>query len=73
MFGKHLHYLGKKLVSKCSKWLLIAVIAYIIWIGFISEQLKSTGKRLYKQGEQFYKEIKETPSSVIPKDSNTVT
>lgn len=56
MLSKFFHHIGRKAASKCAKWLIIAVIALITWIGFIGEQLKSTGKRLYKDGQQLYME-----------------
>lgn len=69
MLKEFFQKLGRNAISKCSKWLLIAVIACITWIGFIDEQVKSTGQRLYEQGQQLYKETESPSLPPAKKDS----
>ena len=69
MLSKYFHHLGKKAVSKCIKWLMITGIACIIWIGYIGEQVKSTGHRLYEQGQLLYMENTKQPFPSAMKDS----
>lgn len=69
MLNKYFHHLGKKIIFKCVKWLMIVVIACITWIGFIGEQVKSTGLRLYKQGQLLYIETAKPPLPTAKKDS----
>ena len=72
MLGRYFHQFGKKVASKCVKWFLIVVVAYITWISFIGEQLKSTGQRLYNQGQQLYMEAKRSPLPPATKDSDSI-
>ena len=69
MLSKYFHHLGRKAVSKCIKWLMITGIACITWIGFIGEQVKSTGHRLYEQGQLLYMENTKQPFPSAKKDS----
>lgn len=48
---------------------MITGIACITWIGFIGEQVKSTGHRLYEQGKQLYMENTKQSLSPAKKDS----
>ncbi len=69
MLSKFFIILAKKAVPKCIKWLIITVIACITWIGFIGDQVKSTGHRLYEQGQQLYMESTKQPLSPAKTDS----
>ncbi|MDR0185303.1 hypothetical protein FIN92_01640 [Prevotella brunnea] len=48
---------------------MITGIACITWIGFIGEQAKSPGHRLYEQGQQLYMENTKQPLPSAKKDS----
>lgn len=52
--------IGKKILSKLGKLLLIAIIGYITWATVVAERNSSQAEKLYRDGKELYKESKDT-------------
>jgi hypothetical protein len=63
VLDRYFRLLGKKVVSRLLKWLLMAVIGYLTWVSIIGTQQKTRGKHLLEQGQQLYNESKRVSDS----------
>lgn len=55
--------IGKKILYKLGKLLLIAIIGYITWATVVAERHSLQAEKLYHDGKELYKESKDTTQS----------
>lgn len=75
MLGNYFHNLGRMVMGKTMKWILVATIALITWLTVISPSTHHRGKKLYEQGKQLYEETKEPSPSTsyqVSRDSSAI-
>lgn len=63
MFKSRSHNLGKKILYKIVKYLIVCVIGYITWTVVVGKQNGSHGEQLYHQGKEIYDEQKKSTAS----------
>ena len=75
MLGNYFRNLGRQVIEKAAKWILVATIALITWLTVISPSTHHRGRKLYEQGKQLYEETKETSPSTfyqVSRDSSAI-
>lgn len=58
-----IHRIGKKLLFRLGKYMLIAIIGYITWTAVVSEGNEPQAEKLYREGKEFYEESKGATTS----------
>lgn len=75
VLDNYFHNLGRKVIGKAARWILVAVIALITWLTVISPSTHDRGSKLYEQGKQLYEETKESSYKTpyqISRDSSAI-
>lgn len=75
MLDNYFHNLGRKVIGKVVRWILVAIIALITWLTVINPSTHHRGRKLYEQGKQLYEDTKEPPHSTsyqVSRDSSAI-